>query len=199
MQAFEEKTHWFPLHRKYYSLLLSCVPFVNVLFSANFFEVPVFAGISWFQQNVRIFKLFYHINPHEGPTEIGLGVFVQDVVLMLLYLMKWRGITYLFSFILWRRERTKRHPPPTKPPPIWGVLSEKSQHAVDFSGFLVSRDTRWGVYRLAHWLRPWPAVETAHDDYIDLCHDSGKSKQALLSTHCSIGWQTESELSSVLA
>ena len=35
--------------------------------------------------------------------------------------------TTYFSFILWRRERTKRHPPPTKPPPIWGVLTEELQ------------------------------------------------------------------------
>ena len=77
-----------------------------------------------------------------------------------------------YVHFLWRKEKNekklysltfsgaekeaKRHPPPTKPPPIWGVLSEKSQHAVDFSGFLVSRDTRWyfNGSRTLHYSRP---------------------------------------------
>ena len=62
----------------------------------------------------------------------------------------WGNILPIFLTFFSVKKEAKKHPPPTKPPPIWGVLSEKSQHAVDFSGFLVSRDTRWGVYRLAH-------------------------------------------------
>ena len=42
-------------------------------------------------------------------------------------------------------KEAKRHPPPTKPPPIWGVLNEKSQKPSTFRAFWY-RGTRDGVF-----------------------------------------------------
>jgi len=41
----------------------------------------------------------------------------------------------LFLTFSGAEKEAKRHPPPTKPPPIWGVLSEKSQKPSTFRAF----------------------------------------------------------------
>ena len=55
-----------------------------------------------------------------------------------------------FSYFLWRRERSKETSTPYQTTPYMGCLKRKVAETVDFSGFLVSRDTRWCIYRLAH-------------------------------------------------
>ena len=68
-------------------------------------------------------------------------------------------------FILWRRERTKRHlmsfllaqmkelkktSTPTEPPPILGGRNTGNRRNRRFPSMQESRDTAWIVYRLAH-------------------------------------------------
>ena len=54
----------------------------------------------------------------------------------------------LFSFILWRRERTKRHPPSPRPLPIWRGCNTGKCRNRHFPSVLVSRDTACIAYRL---------------------------------------------------
>ena len=49
----------------------------------------------------------------------------------------------IISFILWRRERTKRHPPSPRPLPIWRGCNTENRRNRRFSSVLVSRDARW--------------------------------------------------------
>ena len=53
-----------------------------------------------------------------------------------------------YSYFLAQKEAKTSTPYQTTP--YMGCLKRKVAETVDFSGFLVSRDTRWGVYRLAH-------------------------------------------------
>ena len=60
----------------------------------------------------------------------------------------------LFSYFLWRRERSKETSTPYQTTPYMGCLNRRIAEAVDSSTLLVSRDTRWSVYRLAHEEKP---------------------------------------------